>query len=283
MRWRRLLMFSVFTVGVASPLVAPAQTRVEETALATTVYTGAWFQSHSERAWSGGTAALSNAALSRATLTFRGTGVSWVGLRGPQAGVAKVYLDGVYQVDVDCYATSETVQAVLFTRSGLAAGAHTLAIEATGTRNTAATDAFIAVDAFDVEGVPRGRVQETGLPTTVYTGDWFQGNTERAWSGGTAAFSASAGAHATLMFIGTGVSWIGFRGPQGGIARVSLDGVQVAPQVDTYAAAEQLQVVLFSRSGLTADLHILTIDPTGTRNPAATDAFIVVDAFDVTP
>src|SRR5207237_5308336 len=126
MRWR-LVMLSVLAVGVASATAAHAQTRVEETALATTVYTGGWFQSHSERPWSGGTAALSNAALSRATLTFSGTGVSWLGLRGPQAGVAKVYLDGAYQVDVDCYAAPEPVQAVLFTRSGLAAGAHSLA------------------------------------------------------------------------------------------------------------------------------------------------------------
>src|SRR5881392_2462818 len=133
MRQPLVFILSVLAVGVASPAVAPAQTRVEETALATTVYTGGWFQSHSERPWSGGTAALSNAALSRATLTFSGTGVSWLGLRGPQAGVAKVYLDGAYQVDVDCYASTETVQAVLFARTGLAAGAHTLAIEATGT------------------------------------------------------------------------------------------------------------------------------------------------------
>src|SRR2546430_1256924 len=77
MRWPLLLIFSVLALGVASPAVAPAQTRVEETALATIVYTGGWFQSHSERPWSGGTAALSNAALSRATLTFSGTGVSW--------------------------------------------------------------------------------------------------------------------------------------------------------------------------------------------------------------
>ena len=94
MRWPRavILMLCLLAMCVASPAVA--QTRVEETALATTVYTGGWFQSHSERPWSGGTAALSNAALSRATLTFSGTGVSWLGLRGPQAGVAKVYLDG---------------------------------------------------------------------------------------------------------------------------------------------------------------------------------------------
>jgi len=168
MRWR-LVMLSVLAVGVASATAAHAQTRVEETALATTVYTGPWFQSHAERPWSGGTAAVSNTALARATLIFSGTGVSWLGLRGPQTGIARVYLDGVSQVDVDCYASTETVQAVLFTRSGLAAGAHTLAIEATGTMNPAATGAFIVVDAFDVEGVPGGRVQETGLPTTVYT------------------------------------------------------------------------------------------------------------------
>ena len=150
MRWPLLLISSVLALGVASPAVAPAQTRVEETALATTVYTGGWFQRHSERPWSGGTAALSNAALSRATLTFSGTGVSWLGLRGPQAGVAKVYLDGAYQVDVDCCASTETVRAVLFSSTGLTADLHILMIDPTGTRNPATTDAFIVVDAFDV-------------------------------------------------------------------------------------------------------------------------------------
>src|SRR5947208_16944670 len=174
MRWPRavILMLCLLAMCVASPAVA--QTRVEETALATTVYTGGWFQSHSERPWSGGTAALSNAALSRATLTFSGTGVSWIGFRGPQAGIASVYLDGAYQVDVDCYAATETVRAVLFTRSGLAAGAHTLAIEATGTRNPAATDAFIAVDAFDVAGGRGGRVQVACQPTRGYIDYWPQ-------------------------------------------------------------------------------------------------------------
>src|SRR5437660_7572808 len=199
MRWLRavILMLCLLAVCVAAPAVAQGQTRVEETALATIVYTGGWFQSHSERPWSGGTAALSNAALSRATLTFSGTGVSWVGLRGPQAGVAKVYLDGAYQVDVDCYASTETVRAVLFTRSGLAAGAHTLAIEATGTRNTAATDAFIAVDAFDVARVRWRRARATGLPTPLYTRGWFQGNRELAWSGVTTPLSARLYAHAS--------------------------------------------------------------------------------------
>src|SRR2546421_1614950 len=111
-------MWSVLAVGAASAAVAHAQTRVEETALATTVYTGDWFQSHAERPWSGGTAAVSNAALARATLTCSGTGVSWLGLRGPQTGIARVYLDGGAAADVDCYAAAEKVQAGVFTARG---------------------------------------------------------------------------------------------------------------------------------------------------------------------
>src|SRR5437868_3346059 len=116
MRWLRavILMLCLLAVCVAAPAVAQGQTRVEETALATTVYTGGWFQSNSERAWSGGTAAFSNAAVSQATLMFIGTGVSWIGFRGPQGGIARVSLDGVQVGQVDTYAPAEQLQAVLF-------------------------------------------------------------------------------------------------------------------------------------------------------------------------
>src|SRR5256885_10644053 len=104
-------MWSVLAVGAASAAVAHAQTRVEETALATTVYTGDWFQSHAERAWSGGTAALSRSAGAHATLMFTGTGGSWIGLQGPQTGIPRVSLDGVQAADVDTYAAAGQPQA----------------------------------------------------------------------------------------------------------------------------------------------------------------------------
>src|SRR6266571_8504162 len=53
-------------------------------------------------------------------------------------------------------------------------------------------------------------------------------------SGGQAAYSGAAGATATFTFSGTGVSWIGMKCEQCGIARVHLDGAVVAT-VDTYA------------------------------------------------
>ncbi len=95
--------------------------------------------------------------------------------------------------------------------------------------------------------------------------------------------STSPGAQATFTFTGTSVSWIGFHGPQTGFARVILDGNVVADSLDTYAPKDASQKTVFTLSGLGAGSHTLTIEVTGLKNPASSDAAIVVDAFDVTP
>ena len=123
------------------------------------------------------------------------------------------------------------------------------------------------------------RVEETD-PSITYTGDWFPAD-PRAWSGGTAVYSTTAGNEATLAFTGTAVDWIGFLGPQTGIARVFLDGV-LAAEVDTYSPTEQVQAVVFRATSLANTSHTLTIEVTGQQNPASTGTYIVVDAFDVT-
>jgi len=277
-----MLMCSALAAGLTSPVVAHAQTRLQEAAAAAITYTGDWTHGDTTLAWSGGTAAFSWAAPARATLIFNGTGVSWIGFRGTQTGIAQVFVDGVAEAEVDTFAPMEELGAVLFTRRGLASGAHTLVIEVTGTRNPQSSDPLIVVDAFDLEGSPEGRVEETGPAPVSYTGNWTRGNTERAFGGRTAALSAAPAARASVSFSGTAVSWIGFRGPQAGIARVFVDGVQ-QEDVDTYAAVEEVQAVVFALSGLVSGTHTLAIEVTGTRNPASTDAFIVVDAFDVMP
>jgi len=124
------------------------------------------------------------------------------------------------------------------------------------------------------------RVEETD-PSITYTGDWIQAE-PRDWSGGTAVTSTTAGAQAAFAFTGTSVTWIGFRGPQTGIARVFLDGA-LAEEVDTYAPDEEVQAVLFTATDLENTGHTLTIDVTGLENEASSGASIVVDAFDITP
>lgn len=265
-------------------------TRVDETSAAIAITpSDSWILGNTNRAWSGGTASLGFASGQRATFPFTGAGVSWIGFRGPQTGVADVYLDGTLVATVDPYSSTEQVQAALFTASGLPMGPHTLAIEVPSPRgkNKLSSDYFTVVDAFDVIGVSAtsdvtaspGRSEQTSAAVT-YLGSWIWGNTNRPWSGGTASLGFAAGQRAMLNFVGTGASWVGFRGPQAGIANVYLDGIQVAT-VDAYAATEEVQAVLFAVSGLAPSLHVLTIEATGTKNPSSIDRFVVVDAFDV--
>jgi hypothetical protein len=133
---------------------------------------------------------------------------------------------------------------------------------------------------------PTTRFDQTD-PSVTYTAGWLTNGTveKRPWSERSGAYINTAGAQATFTFTGTSVKWIGARGPWGGIARVFLDGTLVAGSVDTYASTEQFQenAILFSAAGLSAGTHSLRIEVTGTRNGAAVDTVVAVDAFDVTP
>ena len=231
------------------------------------------------RAWSAGGALLSSAPGARVTLSFTGTAVTWIGARGTQSGIARVYLDGAPAAVVDAFSTGEEIQAALFTAGGLADGPHTLAIEATGQQNLLAQGALVVVDAFEVTR-PGQRVQETD-PSIVYGSGWVAGNRDRAYSEGTAAESNTPGAQATFTFTGTGVRWLGVRGPQTGIARVFLDGVPVQ-DVDTYAMSESLQHVDFTATGLAAGSHTLQIQVLG-KNPMSTNFWVLIEAFDILP
>jgi hypothetical protein len=174
----------VTTSAAVAILVANAVdtvTRVEDNASAIS-YTPAnsWTEGYQDgHAWSGGTAALGIALGERATLSFSGTAVSWIGFRGPQTGIATVHLDGVAVATIDSYHPTEVVGAVLFTASGLTNGSHTLAIEVTRTRNDASTDFYVVVDAFDVTS--RGGPADTTPPTVAISspanGATISGNT----------------------------------------------------------------------------------------------------------
>ena len=84
------VVVDAFDVAPSSPTTTEGA-RVEETSA---TYTGTWTQGDSTRTWSGGTAAVSTTAGARATFDFSGTEVRWVGLRGPQTGTARIFLDG---------------------------------------------------------------------------------------------------------------------------------------------------------------------------------------------
>jgi putative lipoic acid-binding regulatory protein len=278
-----------FLIVDAFDVPAATISRLQETD-PSVVFTGTgWIQGDTSDTWSGGTTAGSLTAGDQVTFNFSGTGVRWLGQRGPQnGGIARVTLDGGLVVQVDTYGvpdpaqhSTSTVEAELFKATGLADGSHTLTIQVTGDKDPAAVTAAITVDAFDVT-TSGTRRQETD-PALALSAGWIRGDRDHPYSEGTAASSTTAGDQATFTFNGTSVSWIGFRGPQTGIASVSLDGTVVAASLDTYAPKDAPQETVFTLQGLAPGTHTLTIGVTGQKNPASSGTLIVVDAFDVTP
>ena len=259
-------------------------TRFEETD-SSIAYTAGWTPDGS-LSWSGGTAAFSTATGARATFTFTGPSVTWIGGRADSTGIARILLDGAFLAEVDTFSKTLEVRVPMFQATGLTNARHTLTIEVTGRQNASATGPLIAVDAFDVPAATVSRLQETDPSITYSAGsfiapDWRPFDTSRAWSAGIAALSTTPAAQATITFTGTGISWIGARGPQTGIARVTLDGVAFPP-IDTYSSAEQIQAEVFTKQGLADTSHTLTVEVTGEQNAASTSPLIVVDGFEVT-
>ncbi len=256
----------------------PAVSRLQETDPDIS-YTAGWTQGDTSRAWSAGITALSTTSGAQAAFTFTGTSISWIGARGPQTGIARVFLDGAFITEVDTYSPAEQIQAELFSKTGLTNTPHTLTIQVTGRKNAAAQSALVVVDAFEVTS-PGIQIQGTDS-SIAYGSGWIQDNRDKAYSQGSSAESMTVGAQATFTFTGTGVSWIGARGPQTGIARVFLDGAFVQ-DIDTYALTEGPQHTDFTATGLAAGTHTLAVQVLG-KNPASTNFWILMDAFNVIP
>lgn len=232
----------------------------------------------------------STVAGARASFTFTGTSVRWIGRRSRESGIALVSIDGGPAREVDMFARPREARTPILTIYGLSDGPHTLTIEVTGRQNPLADSNLVVVDAFEVEPQILSHLQETD-PDASYVGTWVHLD-EARWSGGGvftpnepriggATAAETAGSKVTLKFRGTSIKWIGYRGPNAGIARVQVDGGP-ASEVDLYSPREKIQEVVFSATGLADKAHTLTIEATGQKNAASAGAQIVVDAFDVT-
>jgi hypothetical protein len=138
------------TAASSAPLTKPsAPIRIEQNSTAVVYTGGAWFTNATAPS-SGGSAALSTDANARATVTFTGTAVKWIGYRDEWSGIARVYVDGVLKVTIDTYASPSQGQAVLYTATGLASGAHSLTVEVAGAHGATSSGSWVWVDAFDI-------------------------------------------------------------------------------------------------------------------------------------
>ena len=275
--------------GSGGPM-AGVGARAEENDSAVTLSAG-WTASDPGWGWSGGAAVQSSTAGTTAKFNFTGNSVRWIGARGRAMGIATLSVDGGPAREVDLFARPEDeVHTQVVTISDLSDGPHTLTLTVTGRQNGSATGNVVVLDAFDVQpGYTVSHWQETN-PEMIFSAGWTKSAMNLPWSGAgasnppdepiSAQESTTAGAILTLPFRGTGINWSGYRGPDGGIATVQIDG-GAPTQVDTYSPTQKFQPVVFSVGGLADGNHTLTITATGSRNAASTNSRIVVDAIDV--
>ena len=280
---RVLCLLTIVSVCAASSAFAQ-MTRIEQDNTNIT-YSGNWYSNESPL-HSGGTATLTNAPGARVTLSFTGTGITWVGVADGYSGLATVYVDGAMKI-VDSYASPAAYQRTVYGVRGLNDGAHTLTIEVTHERAGKTEGSWVWIDAFDIEnGQPLpggitaglGHVEENN-PALVFTGRWY-GHTGPDHSGGGAVLATDAGSRATINFNGTGVSWSGFRDEWSGLARVYIDN-ELKATIDTYLSPSQPHAVPYSIDGLAFGTHSMTIEATGTRNQSSKASWIWIDSFDV--
>ncbi|GGD72523.1 discoidin domain-containing protein [Paenibacillus nasutitermitis] len=114
-------------------------------------YSGSWSSSAYDGYYNSDYHA-SNTANDYAQYTFTGTSISWVGPRGINEGKADVYIDGVLDTSaIDLYASSGQLQQVLYTKTGLSPGSHTIKVVVRSDKNPSSSGYYVLVDAFQYQ------------------------------------------------------------------------------------------------------------------------------------
>src|SRR4051812_30159676 len=199
-RTLRILLTLPATIALTASIASAQITHIEQDDPAIT-YSGNWWTNDGSQN-SGGHAKLTNTRGSRASISFNGTGIQWIGVADAFAGLPTVHLDGAKTI-VNSHSPVSHYQNVMYSATNLAPGVHTLSIEITHERAVGTDGSWVWIDGFNVQGTPvqgqvtanTGTIQENN-PAMSYTGAWYA-NQNPGLSGGAAALSTDAGSKAT--------------------------------------------------------------------------------------
>ena len=126
-------------------------------------------------------------------------------------------------------------------------------------------------------GPPGAGTYQESDPRITYVGTWTSAPGSKD-SGGAIRLAPNGPASASFTFTGTGIRWLSRRMPSSGINNVFVDNVLITP-VDRYAATNQYAQQVFSKLDLPAGVHTIRVEHTGSKNPAASDDSVMLDAF----
>lgn len=114
-------------------------------------------------------------------------------------------------------------------------------------------------------GAPAGTYENTAKEIG-YIGTWNKVSNSNA-SGGSYSLTNTPGSKAQFVFNGTGISLKGLKGPNQGIVKITIDGV--SSQVSLYSTSTLYNTEFFSKTGLIAKRHVITVEWTGKAGSGA--------------
>lgn len=202
------------------------------------------------------------------------TTLSLITYKGPDQGIAAVYIDGVFQRQIDLYATEPDYQ-VFENFTGLTPGVHTVQIYVTGTKNENSTGTEVRVDGFWVNG----QAFDDNSPAFTFPG-WINYALQGALNGN---LRMGYQPNTWVEFTTTGdqFSWLITKCPNCGQALILVDGGMQIFAMDTYAPTwsfQQEQVF----SGLGSGTHTIRIKVLGIKHPNSGGILIPFDGY-ITP
>lgn len=214
---------------------------------------------------SGGAYIVSRLSGSAADLTFTasaGQAVSVYGICMPDGGYASVYLDGVKVATPSFYA-STTARARVYLSPALAAGTHTISVRPLGTKPSASTNTWVAIDSVSVGSTVR---EETALRQS------FRRTVDaNAYGGSVDTVVQSTATDTTparfeLTLVGTGAKVYATKSAGSGTAKIYVDGVLKAT-VNLSSATTVSRALVFSTT-FALGKHSLRVDAGGTATSA---------------
>jgi hypothetical protein len=221
-------------------------------------------------------------------VNFDGTGITWIGKKGPEYGMASYSIDGGAPQTVDNYNSTKINQNSNVTVSGLSADSHVLSISLLDKKQAASTDYWQTIDAFNIQGSTLSPTQATtaGFDSAElkFAGTWDGGRVSDGsdLSGGH-YWSKATNASVSWTFVGSLIEVFGRPDYEDGYMNVYIDtDPNPAASVNGHFGSvddDSLNSYMLFAKKLAPGQHTIKLVVAGKHDATARDNYVQIDEF----
>jgi hypothetical protein len=221
-------------------------------------------------------------------VNFNGTGITWIGKKGSQYGIASYSIDGGPPKTVDNYNPTEIDQNPNLAVSGLASDSHVLAIALLNQKNASSTGYWQTIDAFNINGSPLPPAQGTlagyNSPELTFKGTWDGGPVSDGsdLSGGH-SWSKETNASVSWTFVGSLIEVFGRPDYENGYMDVYIDtNPNPVASVNGHWGSiddDTLNSYMLFAKKLAPGQHTIKLVVAGKHDNSARDNYVQIDEF----